>query len=284
MRKILEDFCNNTDRSKGLLLIDMPTGTGKTYSVAEYIANNYEKIEGKIFFVTQLKKNLPEDEIRECFIKVGKGNAVDDLLLRVENNVDNLCRNFNSVQNELYEYICDRKLLDKIGKEIKLINRNKDISEDNFFLVQQARDDLQNEAERDLRNKVTIYLTYDEKGKERTTAQKKKLLESDEKYKWITKLYPSTQTYKKKIFIMSLDKFLYRYSTIIEPPFNLFESNLLENSIVFMDEFDGTKDVILKKIINDGLDNQFGIIELFREIYVGLFNPDFTRLLTEESK
>lgn len=83
---------------------------------------------------------------------------------------------------------------------------------------------------------------------------------------------------------MSLDKFLYRYSTIIEPPFNLFESKLLKDGLVFMDEFDGTKDVILRKIIRDGLDNQFGIIELFREIYVGLFNPDFTKLLTEESK
>lgn len=284
MRTVLEKFCNNKERSKGLLLIDMPTGTGKTYKVAEYIANNYEKIEGKIFFVTQLKKNLPEDDLRKCFSKLGKEKEINDVLLRVENNVDNLCINFNSVKKELYEYIGDKVLLIKIEREINLINGNKNVNDDNMFLVQQAREDLQNDLERELRNKVTAYLAYDEKGKERTISQKKKLLENDDKYKWIAKLYPATQTYKKKIFIMSLDKFLYRYSTIIEPPFNLFESNLLENGIVFMDEFDGTKDVILKKIIKDGLDNQFGIIELFREIYVGLFNPYFTKLLTEESK
>lgn len=284
MRKVLEKFCNNKEKSNGLLLIDMPTGTGKTYKVAEYIANNYEKIEGKIFFVTQLKKNLPEDDLRKCFKELGKETEIDALLLRVENNVDNLCINFNSVKHELYEYIGDKLLLIKIEREINLINGNKNVNDDNMFLVQQARDDLQNELERELRNKVTAYLAYDEKGKERTISQKKKLLENDDKYKWITKLYPATQTYKKKIFIMSLDKFLYRYSTIIEPPFNLFESKLLKNGLVFMDEFDGTKDVILKKIIKDGLDNQFGIIELFREIYVGLFNPDFTKLLTEESK
>lgn len=284
MRKVLEKFCNNKERSNGLLLIDMPTGTGKTYKVAEYIANNYEKIEGKIFFVTQLKKNLPEDDLRKCFRELGKENEIDNVLLRVENNVDNLCINFNSVKQELDKYIGDKLLLYKIDREIKLINDKGSINDSNMFLVQQARDDLQNELERELRNKVTAYLTYDEKGKERTISQKKKLLEDDDKYKWITKLYPATQTYKKKIFIMSLDKFLYRYSTIIEPPFNLFESNLLKNGLVFMDEFDGTKDVILKKIIRDGLDNQFGIIELFREIYVGLYNPNFTKLLTEESK
>ena len=284
MKEILEKFCNDKERSKGLLLIDMPTGTGKTYRVAEYIANNYEKIEGKIFFVTQLKKNLPEDDLRKCFKDLGKENEIDNVLLRVENNVDNLCINFNSVKKELYEYIGDKQLLNKIEREIKLINGKKNIQDDNMFLVQQARDDLQNELERELRNKVTAYLNYDEKGIERTQSQKKKLLENDDKYKWIAKLYPATQTYKKKIFLMSLDKFLYRYSTIIEPPFNLFESDLLENGLVFMDEFDGTLEVILKNIIKDGLDNQFGIIELFREIYVGLFNPDFTKLLTEESK
>lgn len=284
MRKILENFCNDKSIKKGLLLIDMPTGTGKTYNVAEYIANNYEKIEGKIFFVTQLKKNLPEDEIRQCFKKSGNESKVDDVLLHVENNVDNLCNNFHLAKKELYEYIGDNLLLNKIEREINLINGNNNVNEDNMFLVQQARDDLQNELEKELRNKVTAYLAYDKSGKERTIAQKKNLLADDDEYRWITKLYPATQTYKKKIFIMSLDKFLYRYSTIIEPPFNLFESNLLENSIIFMDEFDGTKDVILKKIINDGLANQFGIIELFREIYVGLFNPEFTKLLTEESK
>ncbi len=284
MRKILEDFCNDEKRSNGLLLIDMPTGTGKTYKVAEYIANNYEKIKGKIFFVTQLKKNLPEHDIRECFKNIGKEQEVDEVLLRVENNVDNLCNNFHSVSQELRKYIGDSLLLNKIEREINLINGGRSVNEENMFLVQQARDDLQNELERELRNKVTAYLMYDENGKERTVSQKKYLLEDDEEYKWITKLYPTTQTYKKKIFIMSLDKFLYRYSTIIEPPFNLFESDLLKNGIVFMDEFDGTKDVILNKIIKDGLDNQFGIIELFREIYVGLFNPQFTKLLTEESK
>lgn len=283
MKKVLESFCNNTNIKKGLILIDMPTGTGKTFSVAEYIANNYEKVSGKIFFVTQLKKNLPEEDIRKCFKKLGKEDIIDELLLRVENNVDNLCANFHSVKNELYTYIGDNLLLSKIEREINLINGNKEIHEENMFLIQQARDDLQNELERELRNKVTTYLAYDEVGKERTKTEKRNLLDTDNKFQWIAKLYPATQTYKKKIFIMSLDKFLYKYSTIIEPSFNLYESDLLKNSVVFMDEFDGTKDVILRKIINDGLANQFGILELFREIYVGLFNPDFTKLLTEES-
>lgn len=283
MIQILENFCNNTDINKGLLLIDLPTGMGKTYSVAKYIANNYEKIKGKIFFVTQLKKNLPEADLRKCFKEIGKENEIDSVMLRVENNVDNLCNNFELVKQELYDYIGDKLLLYKIDKEIKLI-KDKNISDENIFLVQQARDDLQNETEKELRDKVTAYLTFDKDGKERTKKEKIRLIKQDKAFQWIAKLYPTVETYDKKIFIMSLDKFLYRYSTIIEPSFNIYESELMKNSIIFIDEFDSTKDVVLKKIIKDGLDNQLGIIELFREICIGLDTPVFTKILTEESQ
>ncbi len=282
MEELLKNFCNNKIK-KGLLLFDMPTGIGKTYNVAKFIANNYEKIHGKIIFVTQLKKNLPEEDLRNCFKEIGKEQKLDEILLRVENNVDNLILNFHLVKDELLKYIGDSLLINKIEKEIRLIT-NVNINDDNAFLVQQAKDDLQNELEKELRNKVTAYLKTDIDGNERTKEQKRDLIDNNDEYKWIQKLYPAINTDSKKILIMSLDKFLYRYSTIIEPPFNLYESNLISKGIVFIDEFDSSKDVILKKIIKDGLDNQFGIIELFRAIYVGLFNPDFTKLLLEESK
>lgn len=283
MIKILEKFCNNSDKKKGLLLVDLPTGMGKTYKVTEYIANNYEKIKGKIFFVTQLKKNLPEADLRRCFKDIGKENEIENVMLRVENNVDNLCNNFESVKEELYEYVGDRLLLYKIDKEIKLL-KSKNVSDDNIFLVQQAREDLQNETERELRDKVTAYLNFDKDGKERTKREKIRLIKEDVAFQWISKLYPTVETYDKKIFIMSLEKFLYRYSTIVEPSFNIYESDLMRDSVIFIDEFDATKEVVLKKIIKDGLDNQLGIIELFREICIGLETPVFTKILTQESQ
>ena len=87
MKGLLEKFCNDKGRKSGLLLVDLPTGFGKTYTVAQYIAENYEKIDGKIIFVTQLKKNFPADELRKCFREVGKEHELDKLMLIVENNV-----------------------------------------------------------------------------------------------------------------------------------------------------------------------------------------------------
>ena len=150
MKELIEKFCNDK-RKNGLLIIDMPTGLGKTYSVAKFIAENYNRVDGKIFFVTQLKKNLPEDDLRKCFSEIGKESELDRLMLRVENNVDNLCFHFEEVKDDLFRYIHDKFFLQKIEREIKIINHKESFNEDEWLLVQQAKDDLNDVSEKKLR-------------------------------------------------------------------------------------------------------------------------------------
>ena len=286
MKGLLEKFCNDKNRTNGLLLVDLPTGFGKTYTVAQYIAENYDKIEGKIIFVTQLKKNFPEDDLRKCFKAIGKERILDEQMLIIENNVDNLCNNFVTVKDELIKYnICDRALLWKIEREIAILNKN-DLGEDVLFLKQQAREDLQENSERELRDKVTAYLLRKADGKERTKKERRELVRSDPAYSWIAKLYPTVYTFEKQILIMSLDKFLLKFSTIVEPPFIIPESSdFLKNGVVFIDEFDSSKDVVLNRIIEDGLNNYIAVLELFRLIETRL-NSDtkFTKKLLDESE
>lgn len=285
MQELIEKFCSDKERDNGLLIIDMPTGMGKTYAVTKYIAENYQNIEGKIFFITQLKKNLPEDDLRKRFEEIGKEEEFEELFLRVENNVDNLCENFDAVRNEINTYIADKKLIRKIEREVQLLNRKGNVDETDWLLVQQAKDDLSDVSEKALRDLVITYLRYDVDGRERTKQERKRLIEEDEAYQWIGRLYPTAFTDEKKIFLMSLDKFLLRYSTIIEPSFYLFENKqCLANGVVFIDEFDTTKDVILKRIIQNGLYNKIGIVNIFRVIYSGLFDTNFTTILTEQSQ
>ncbi len=284
MQELIEKFCGDVKLDNGLLLIDMPTGMGKTYSVTKYIAENYEKIKGKIFFITQLKKNLPEDDLRKQFKEIGKLEEFEKLFLRVENNVNNLCENFHAVKSDLLRFIPDKQLIYKIDREVQLINRKDNLSEDDWLLVQQARDDLSEISEKKLRDLVIEYLRYDSDGKERTRQERKRLISEDKAYRWIGTLYPTALSDDKKIFLMSLDKFLLRYSTIIEPSFYLYENNqYLAKGVIFIDEFDTTKDVVLNRIIQNGLYNKVGIINIFRVIYSGLFDTDFTKILTEQS-
>ena len=68
MIELLNRYCLDNKSNTGLLLLDLPTGTGKTYNVLrfikEYLKQNHEK---KIFFVTTLKKNLdaPFNELQK---------------------------------------------------------------------------------------------------------------------------------------------------------------------------------------------------------------------------
>lgn len=89
MKQAIVNFCKAMDT--GLFLLDMPTGFGKTYSVLDFMVDNYDSPEfkdKKIFFVTTLKKNLPDKELREHFAKRGKAGDYDKYCLRIDANVD----------------------------------------------------------------------------------------------------------------------------------------------------------------------------------------------------
>ena len=143
---------------------------------------------------------MPEDDLRERFKEIGKSDVFEKLFLRVENNVDNLCENFDAVKSSLLNYIQDKQLIYKIEREVHLINRKDSISEDDWLLVQQAKDDLGDVSEKQLRDMVIKYLRYDSNGKERTQCAKKQLIKEDDAYKWIGKLYPTAFSEDKKIF------------------------------------------------------------------------------------
>ncbi|WP_290003971.1 hypothetical protein [Faucicola atlantae] len=57
MKDLLTDIISNN--KKGLALIDTATGTGKTFNVSDYIAQEIDELvaqKRKIIFITHLKK------------------------------------------------------------------------------------------------------------------------------------------------------------------------------------------------------------------------------------
>ena len=87
MIDILNNFCNN-DKPNGLLLINLGTGTGKTYNVLKFIHEESLKEENsnkKYIFVTNLKKNLPEDDLRKMFTDSGHKEEFDKKYLIASN-------------------------------------------------------------------------------------------------------------------------------------------------------------------------------------------------------
>lgn len=81
MIDIIKRYCNDTTLNNGLLLIDSPTGSGKTHNVMQFICDSVCKficdkvctdLNTKIFYITSLKKNLPENDLAKMFLEKGK--------------------------------------------------------------------------------------------------------------------------------------------------------------------------------------------------------------------
>lgn len=271
MKELIKKFIYNSD-SNGLLLVDMPTGLGKSTNVRKFMREYIDNLDNKkkILYITGLKKNLEE----ETFVK----EFGDDVLF-LNNNADTLIQNYNKVKDKLPRELLSNKIVKRLDSLINTITTTTDYS-----LKIEARNLIADDIERDFRTLLENLINIDKKtNKKLSLAKKKELIKTDE-YKWISELYPAVLTEEKRIILMSMDKFLSKNSTIIEPSYSIFNSKLVDESIIFIDEFDATKDIVLKSIIKTGLLNRVNIIDLFRLIHNGVTNTEFTNQLLEESE
>lgn len=141
MLKSIENFVESKDN--GLMLLDLPTGFGKTTSVINFIKNfinNDSQVVKRVYFVTNLKSNLPEKQLKELF-----GNAYNDYCLYLKPYWQSVTEKWNYIQinnseilnsdeyknlnldiETLYKFRADKEKF-KIEKTlITNINRQKD--------------------------------------------------------------------------------------------------------------------------------------------------------------
>ncbi len=269
MYKCISDFAKD-QRENGLLLLDMPTGFGKTYSVVKFIAdfiaddNNRGK---KIFFITTLKKNLPLEELRERLGKSGHAHLFEERVLKLESNVDTAINNYSK---DMYW---------DIPEEIRKSEEFRDFKADVEFLqsntnpefAKSVKNNFTNNTERIFRKYLqTLLYAKFSNADDRLYA-----IKTDSAWRWIGRLYPSVFTRERQVLFMSMDKFICPHSTLIEKTYNFYNSPIVNGALVFIDEFDATKNTILKNIIENGLKEKIDYIELFNHIYAVLQNKTF---------
>ena len=69
LEDIFEDYAFDKMKDNGLVLFPLPTGSGKSFTIFNFICKmlTEKKIKDKIIFVTSLKKNLQLEELAEHF-------------------------------------------------------------------------------------------------------------------------------------------------------------------------------------------------------------------------
>lgn len=242
----------------GLVIQQLPTGYGKTYEIAELIKeiamdpNEHRKI----IFLTTMNKNLPYDLISELYGKDQELFArhvlriranLDEVMEKIldmeipevfqSTNYENLCKAVSQYKNALKHYRKDKQYVEEL-------RRNADKCEGTF------RKELTQRLSREFSNKET-----------RLNA-----IISNPQYHWIGELYPAVYTDVRQVLLMSISKFILKNSTIIEPSYDFLKASFLDGAIIFIDEFDAAKGVILSEIIRRSIEMKNDYVSLFRQL------------------
>lgn len=290
MKQAIVNFCKTMDT--GLFLLDMPTGFGKTYSVLDFMVDNYDSPEfkdKKIFFVTTLKKNLPSKELREHFASRGKADDYDKYCLRIEANADVVVEKLDELYRarKIPAEITKRQEFKDLHGSVKLLNEYRDkkrelkgASRDVINVLCKSADD----AIRKQQEVAFRRVIENELKQFKTPKEKLKNIANNPYYHWIGELYPAVYTREKRIYFMSMDKFFLGNTTIIEPTYSFYNNDVTKDAIIFIDEFDATRDRLLNQIITRGLENHIDYLSLFHRVYSTLKTRDFPSQLTVASK
>lgn len=265
----MKDYLLNImkQQEKGLYLCELPTGNGKTYNAALAMKEYADTMPNnkKIIYLTTLNKNLPVDALKVAY---GNEKLYEKNVLRIRSNFDEVVEKIREIEipeNMQSETYC------KLYKDVGLYQKALDKKYVDKEYIQELAERIK-EGDRQLRYEIRRRL----KNTFSTKSERKTAIKNQKQYQWIGKLYPAVFTDDYKILLMSISKFMKKNSILIDASYEFLKSNLVENAIIIIDEFDATKDTIQKELIEKSLSIQEDYIQLFRQVYRMMNLDDFS--------
>lgn len=260
--KILKESVEE-NKITGLHLISSPTGSAKSYTSVQQIKKYYSKLNKaqRIFFITNNLNNLPIEDFKKSFGKDYYKNVI-----RVESIIDNINHNFNSkIIPDKFKDLDSFKELERAIENYRFYNKKsieRNIAPTEQQFLEKAEKDL-TEADKHFRTQIHNELI--KTGfKKLSPSEKKQIIKS--KYHWLIELYPSILLDDYKVICMSTKKFLSVNDTIFNGKYKINENKISENSIIFIDEFDATKNEINKTILENSINSNIELIPLINKI------------------
>lgn len=265
VRICFENSENSEEEKKskphGLTLIDMPTGSGKTYNtiqlIAQYLKGEIFQDIPRIFYLTPLNKNVKDAyvELRKTLKSQGKEDLVDSQCLWLRANYQSVLDNFNEIEPDIPNELRKESFYN-LKKFVGGYNEVSSGSSDSVSNTKQALEtDIKDKFEPAFRRDLKALLSKTCKGKE----EKWNKINSD--WNWALKLYPSILTDKSRVLFMSMDKFFFLNDSIIAKPYSFINSNLLKGALVFLDEFDASKEFILRSQIDQSTMRKLDLVK-----------------------
>lgn len=283
---IIYDYAFEKMKNNGLLLLPLPTGAGKSYTVFKFIYTILTQTDkkDKIIFVTSLKKNLQLDSLKKFFSEE-ELTIFNDKVLMVKSNLD--CVLENLLKINIPAPMSETREYKYLKQAVDFCNRNDDSIDFQIQdIVKVKKDEIRDSLEKNFRRKLKTLLETDIKAKyakKVSYSYRLDFVKASDKWSWILDLYPQILTKEKQVYMMSMDKFLLKNDPIIDKKYFIYKE-LAKDAIVFIDEFDATKDTVLNRLIENATKSHIDYVSAYKLIYDRLVQDDFPSEMTKPSK
>lgn len=262
-----------TEYKEGLVLAPFPTAIGKTYSACQAIAElvkSGDTAGRKILFVTPLKKNLPDKDMRAAF--ESRGMNYENEVVKVLSNQDCIRE---AEKNLVFDEVpdCIRKL--PCCVEMRSCLRKMEEAENSRNRAEKELVKIRympsfSSSERQFRDAIHK-LMYRTARKNKCTIE---YIISHEQFSWVSKIYPQVNE-NYSVYMMSMHKLLMGQCRIVRK-YGYMSEEWLQDKIIFIDEWDSTKEDIISYLLSPAEnDNRLGIdlMHLFASITDVLRSP-----------
>lgn len=286
LEQIIESYAFDKMQDNGLLLIPLPTGAGKSYTIFSFIHNVLvkKKTNKKIIFVTSLKKNLQIDELESKFLENEK-SIFEDKVILLKSYLDFVIENLPKVENKINFKINETSEYKKLNAAIRYCNEmenNINFRKNHQILetVKNKKDEIRDTLEPNFRKRIKTIINENVPQK---AGYKLRLTFVKSKMPWLLELYPQILSNEKQVFLMSMDKFLLKNDTIVDKSYFIYK-RLAKDAIIFIDEFDATKQTVLNRLIDNATDSRIDYAITYKMIHDRLEQGNFPITLTSPSE
>ena len=267
MIDIIRDF--NKNHGYGLKVVDLGTGFGKTTAIRKYIEEMYleypEANRKRVVFISPLLKNLKDmaRDLNEDFSKA----AISPKIVFLENVIVETISAFTTdYGNTNNNYVPDEiKKISAFNNLQRLCNaakttKDKEIKNAIKKQIESMRKDFLGEVSNKFKK------TYPK------TEDRKRAINEDKEWRWIKHFFPEAQLFDADVILLTPAKFYFPLTSPVDYIGQLYNSTIINDSIIFFDESDQCKIALKNSILNNVPDARINLIDLIKHIGLGASN------------
>lgn len=260
IKKYLEKYIPTSKANRrGLFLLPLQTGSGKTHATIQYMQNHILSNEKfPIIYVVNTIEN-----VKDTYEKLIATLCEEDKqkVLFLQNNADSIIEIFRSNDNKIdnFKYLLKYKEFDILKQHIKIFLKYKEAD------IRNSYKNIIDGANKNLRTKIlAVY------------KQKSQTTDMSELTKEVSILYPTINLHEYSAIFMTTSKLFYPMFSL-EGYYRIFNDVKFKGSLLFMDEFDTQKNAFLNLIIDNEVKNSHDILDLFTRVMQTFNNRKFIK-------